>query len=139
MIYPRLLTNAEICRRWRERHPRHAAEYQKKYRQVNPERTKTARKIQYDKHEKGRNMTFRGKTVSLDNNPRKGICSKCGHVGKTDMHHDQYDINNPLAYTRELCRRCHTETDGRFGNDRRNHKIGEFASSRKRDSFGRFI
>ena len=49
------------------------------------------------------------KRIFLTENPRKGICSECGEAGETHIHHDQYDSDNPLAHTRELCKSCHTK------------------------------
>ena len=55
-----------------------------------------------------RRYYFNGKVIYHEINPRKGVCDKCGKVGgKTDMHHERYDPNNPLAFTIELCSSCH--------------------------------
>jgi hypothetical protein len=52
-------------------------------------------------------IKFQGHTKSVPKNPRTGICSICGHIGKTDMHHNQYDPENILANTIEVCDGCH--------------------------------
>ena len=52
-------------------------------------------------------MHFNKKDLHLQFNPRTGFCSNCGRVGKTHLHHDQYDEANPLAHTVELCMSCH--------------------------------
>jgi len=48
------------------------------------------------------------KNVSIGFNPRKGVCSKCGFKGKTDIHHIAYH-NDLLKDTVELCRSCHSK------------------------------
>ncbi len=51
--------------------------------------------------------------IQLDHNPRTGYCSLClnniydGSCKKTDLHHIEYDLDNPLRYTIELCPSCH--------------------------------
>lgn len=55
-----------------------------------------------------RRFYFLGKVIFHETNPRIGICSECGRTNcKTDLHHDEYDPNNPLSHTRELCSSCH--------------------------------
>ena len=58
-----------------------------------------------------RRINPRGKKhMSLKENPRKGICCKCGKVGgKTDMHHTQYHDDDILKDTIELCASCHAK------------------------------
>jgi len=43
----------------------------------------------------------------LENDPRTGVCSECGKKVETIIHHDEYDVSNPIKNTRELCRPCH--------------------------------
>lgn len=57
----------------------------------------------------------------VEGKPRTGVCSECGAVGKTHLHHDLYDPENPLKYTRELCMSCHTK----FHNDKRRKALDE--------------
>ena len=52
-------------------------------------------------------LSFKGKWVELEFNPRLGKCSKCGFNGRTHLHHKQYDESNPLKNTIELCASCH--------------------------------
>jgi hypothetical protein len=48
--------------------------------------------------------------------PRKGICERCGVTNKrTNLHHEEYDDNNPLAHTVELCASCHMKTSWELG------------------------
>jgi hypothetical protein len=54
-----------------------------------------------------------GRRVYLKNPVRKGVCARClksvikGEIKLTHMHHIQYDLKDPLAYTIELCNSCH--------------------------------
>ncbi len=50
---------------------------------------------------------YKNKTIYLGYNPRKGVCLKCGKEGKTVLHHEKYDDQNPLAHTTEVCYKCH--------------------------------
>ena len=70
-------------------------------------------------------MTFRGKTITLQEDPRCGVCNGCRAVlgqidaqtgkfyygyyqGKGfDLHHEFYDWHDVMAYTIELRRVCH--------------------------------
>lgn len=60
-----------------------------------------------------RRIIFHDKRIQLKENPRTNICSKCGKKYPDDlreqtiMHHEEYDPNNVLAHTVELCRGCH--------------------------------
>ena len=56
---------------------------------------------------KNKNGDF--KRIYVDGEPRNGTCSECGSSGKTHIHHDRYDPDNPLEHTRELCKSCHTK------------------------------
>ena len=62
-----------------------------------------------------RRILFNHKRVMLKDNPRTGICSWCGKQGKTDMHHTQYDGNDPLKHAVELCVSCHSKEGNRLG------------------------
>ena len=70
-------------------------------------------------------MVFRNKSISLAENPRKGICSKCkrtvksGAIKFTQLHHEQYDESNPLLHTVELCPSCHTKESWRLNQIRK--------------------
>ena len=82
----------------------------KRYRQNNPEKVKTA-----DRRKQERILYFKGREIRLKYPPRRGICSKCGRsvvkgeIKKTNIHHEKYDENNPLAHTIELCVSCHVQ------------------------------
>jgi hypothetical protein len=66
-------------------------------------------------------ILFKDKRVLLDKPPRKGVCSLCGikvgqfhpvtghYCKQTQMHHLQYDPENPLAHTIEVCVPCHKQ------------------------------
>jgi hypothetical protein len=68
---------------------------------------------QIDKNRNSRSFTFLGKQVTLSDNPRTNICSKCGRnypkdlKKQTHLHHLEYDKNNKLDNTIELCTGCH--------------------------------
>lgn len=73
----------------------------------------TEKKKEYSREKSKEKITFKGKRVILNHNPRIGICSNChkrvidGEIKQTQMHHTQYDESNPLAFTVELCPSCH--------------------------------
>ena|SRR6187200_263279 len=52
-------------------------------------------------------ITYKGKQVYVGFNPRTGICSECGHKGRTEMHHINYHDEDILKDTIELCVSCH--------------------------------
>jgi hypothetical protein len=58
-------------------------------------------------------ISFKGRQIYLHHNPKKGICQVCnrsvsaGEIKRTNMHHEEYDEKDPLAYTVELCVNCH--------------------------------
>jgi hypothetical protein len=60
-------------------------------------------------------IRFKNKQMLIGFNPRRGICSRCGYVGQTTMHHIEYHENEPLKDTIELCRKCHPQEDWRLG------------------------
>jgi len=57
-----------------------------------------------------RKIRFKGKQILLKHNPRTGVCSQCGKIGYTHMHHIQYHDDDPLKDTIELCVGCHNKT-----------------------------
>ena len=59
-------------------------------------------------------LTYKGKTIYYDHPIRNGICVFCKKRGRTYLHHQAYDDDNPLAFTVELCFRCHAVVDNRF-------------------------
>lgn len=60
-------------------------------------------------------LSFKDKTIHLKQNPRKGVCQRCGKQGVTDIHHTQYHEDDPLKDTVELCVSCHTKESWRLG------------------------
>ncbi len=70
--------------------------------------------ITHAKHNKMR-IHYKGRDICLSFNPRKGICSKCNKVGKTQLHHEEYDDNDVLAHTVELCVSCHSKRSIELG------------------------
>ena len=97
--------------------PKITPEYRKPYNDTrNPELIKKFN---------GRRMKFKDKIIFLKENPRKGVCGYCGkkigdefvnHKGetdiikKTDIHHEEYHLDNPLKNSIELCVSCHGKT-----------------------------
>ena len=59
-------------------------------------------------------LTYKGKTIYYDHPIRNEICVFCKRRGRTYLHHRAYDDDNPLAFTVELCFRCHARFDKRF-------------------------
>ena len=61
-----------------------------------------------------RRLLFKGKSITLKENPRQGICQQCKRVigngiKRTNIHHIEYHDNNPLKDTIELCPSCHNK------------------------------
>jgi hypothetical protein len=54
-----------------------------------------------------KSISFLGRIVYVGINPRKGVCELCGKKGVTDMHHMEYQEDDPLKDTIELCDSCH--------------------------------
>jgi hypothetical protein len=75
----------------------------------------------YSKINNRRKLVFKGKQMYVKENPRKGVCSKCGkksgeqylnYNGKlsaviTHIHHLEYHEEDVLKDTIELCNSCH--------------------------------
>ena len=95
---------------WKESPPEKQLSYVKKYNRNNSEKVAT-RQHQYTLQK----IRFGGKQIRTNEVVRTGKCSKClrrvedGEIKVTHMHHEQYDSNNPLAHTIELCVRCHNK------------------------------
>jgi len=77
-----------------------------------------------------RRLSFKGKTILLKENPRKGICKKCGKVRLTDIHHEKYHDDDPLKDTQELCKSCHSKRSWELGQN--TLKIENLRSYKKR-------
>lgn len=108
--------------------PKRSKEYIKKY---NDRRTPEIRKKSNSMRPKGFNkkyneklLRFKDKRITLGFKPRTGQCQLCGNkIGeeyidchgnvattrKIDIHHIEYDADNPLATTIELCYSCHSK------------------------------
>lgn len=58
-------------------------------------------------------LTFRGKEIKLNRNPKTGYCSMCSNnihdksCMRTSLHHFAYHVDDPLKDTIELCNKCH--------------------------------
>lgn len=97
------------------------------YREKNKEiiRQKSARyreKHRKKIHQKDqKKILFRDKRVYFLENPRKNICSECGQrypeelKHQTVMHHENYNSDDPLENTIELCKSCHGKLHYRRG------------------------
>ena len=88
----------EQHRKWRATHPTDAKVHALTYYYRNKEKCLTYQK---------KKIHFLDKEVHLDFNPRQGICSQCGYEGFTAIHHKMYDLSDPMAFTEELCVKCH--------------------------------
>jgi len=99
--------NNEASKRYRERYPERRKVSLQKWIFSHPEQVKANRDIQNHKRDFKKLICFKGKKIMLKSRPRTGICSKCGKIGLTNLHHEQYDESNPLLHTVELCVGCH--------------------------------
>lgn len=97
---------------WKEANPEKQLSYVKKYTMENKEKVAA-----YQHNYQLQSIKFKGKSIHTDHIVRKGSCQNCGKTGLTNMHHTQYDSNNPLAHTIELCISCHNKEHGRIGNE----------------------
>jgi len=67
--------------------------------------------------------------VKGESEPRTGICSICkrsihkGEIDRTALHHFNYDSDNPLDNTIELCFNCHAD---QHTHTRQRNKKGQF-------------
>jgi hypothetical protein len=80
---------------------------------VNNPRWYAKNKTRHRMMNNGRHMRFKNKPITLEMNPRIGICNWCRAVtpfdcGFTVLHHEKYDDSNPLAHTIEICQSCHS-------------------------------
>lgn len=87
------------------------------YRRRHPEKVRMTNKRWFD-----RTIMYKGKSVAVKENPRKGICSLCGksiatkEIRITHMHHyGEYIDSDPLANTIELCNSCHGKESWKLG------------------------
>ena len=90
---------------------------------INPIRNPIIRPF-YKPLYKGHWLHYKDKILTLKHNPRKGICSRCNKkigdiyidkngkertIERTHIHHLEYNDNNVLENTVELCHSCHTK------------------------------
>jgi len=99
--------NNEASKRYKQRYPERRKASALKWYYFHPEQTKANRDIQNAKRDFKKLINFKGKQIMLKVRPRTGICSKCGKIGLTNLHHEKYDESDPLLYTVELCVGCH--------------------------------
>jgi len=65
-------------------------------------------------------LHFRGQKIVFDQDIRKGECYFCKKYGRTQnyykqtyLHHLDYDDDDPLKWTLELCSGCHYRVDNK--------------------------
>lgn len=104
--YAKYFHNPETRKRWNNIS-------NKKWAFMKPERRTKYRETTkaYD----SRRLRFGSTRIRLHRNPRIGVCNWCRAVKpfdckKTDMHHEQYDLSDPVRHTIELCNSCHDKT-----------------------------
>lgn len=106
---------------WRKTHKEKKHETDRKYNLTHKEEKREYDRIYRKNYQPKKNilnkqsLRFKEKTLHIGHNPRKGICSDCkrtitsGQIQRTNMHHEKYDPVNPLAFTVELCVKCHND------------------------------
>ena len=66
-------------------------------------------------YEKRLTINFLGTIIEIPEDARTGKCSLCGKsypedlIRQPSIHHIEYDPENPLANTVELCNSCHAK------------------------------
>ncbi len=114
-LHPNLIQ--EEYQRQLELHPNHAQDKYKRSLELHDDYQKNCynRRIELHPEISKFRITFRNKRIHLRFNPLFGSCVNCkrtiesGEIKVTHLHHDVYDMSDPLAYTRELCVRCHSK------------------------------
>lgn len=70
---------------------------------------------------KSKMIIFKGKQRILKKTPRTGYCSWCPNnthnktCKRTNIHHFEYDDNDLLKYTIEICASCHMKESMKLG------------------------
>jgi hypothetical protein len=91
-------------KQWVRQNPEKVREIKKRYREQHRDRLKEKAREAMKKK-----VWFNGKQINLGFNPRKGICEVCGATNRrTEIHHFNYDSDDPLENTIELCHFCHS-------------------------------
>ena len=74
------------------------------------------RQLEYyhKKEKRNHRLSYRGKPINVNYAIKVGVCNLCRAVWpfdtvQTQMHHDKYDDNNPLAHVLEVCNSCHSK------------------------------
>jgi len=68
---------------------------------------------------KNKILHFRGRKIVYDQDIRSGICYFCKRDGRPQrtgpryLHHVKYDDSDPLAWTIEVCAKCHRKIDSK--------------------------
>lgn len=114
-------SNPEYFKEYRITHHDHRRKYNDQWKIDNREKY-----LEQCKRVNRKKIRFKTTRPITSKNPRIGICSKCkrtvesGEIKVTNMHHIKYDESNPLAYTVELCVRCHRGVHKELRNTSRN-------------------
>jgi hypothetical protein len=120
--YAKLIANPKRTKEYIKKYnDRRTPEYIRKYaKKIDPILKKKINAIYHP-----RLMRFKGKQISLKENPRIGYCSLCrnnihnGSAKITHIHHINYHDHDPLKDTIEVCASCHAKItmEGRINND----------------------
>jgi len=88
----------------------------RKPREVNPPPTVTET-IKNREYWKNKTLTYLNQKKYFDQDVRTGVCYFCKKEGKpqrsvpTYLHHLKYEHSDPLAWTIEVCSKCHYQID----------------------------
>ena len=76
-------------------------------------------KLCFNERHYSRRITYKGKRIYLEENPRTNVCPICGktkaenHGNQMSVHHKLYILDKPLAFTAERCMSCHGKERGK--------------------------
>jgi len=103
----RMVDGKRFCMKCYAKTPKHK-EDRKPWDMISRENSRIKRKLN--------RFYYKGKRLWSDSIVRTGQCKRCGRIGGlTHLHHEEYDDENPLAHTMELCPRCHRERSVELG------------------------